>query len=116
LSEPGDTGHQRHPYPVHVTSEDRNGARDEARRWVRRKRIFYTIVGIYLALSLMWFTIDMLDGPDSLWVYWPMLGTGLGVLVIGIVMAGIGGLFGAGWERRQVERYLERRSEPDAPP
>jgi hypothetical protein len=70
-----------------VSSEDRNGAWDEARRWVRRKRIFYTIVGIYLALSLMWFTIDMLDGPDSLRFYWPMLGTGLGVLVIGVVMA-----------------------------
>jgi hypothetical protein len=41
----------------------------------------------------MWFTIDMLDGPGSLWFCWPMLGTGLGVLVIGIVM---GGLFGAG--------------------
>jgi hypothetical protein len=88
------------PYPhfAHVTSDDRNSARDEARRWVRRKRIFYRIVGIYLSLSLMWFTIDMLDGPDSLWFYWPMLGSGLGVLVIGIVMGGLGGLFGAGWE------------------
>jgi len=39
-----------------------------------------------------------------------MLGSGLGVLVIGVVMGGLGGVFGAGWERRQVERYLERRS------
>ena len=49
-------------------------------------------------VSLRWLTIDMLDGPDSLWFYWPMLDTGLGVLVIGIVMGGVGGLFGAGWE------------------
>lgn len=116
MSESGDTRHQHHPYPAQVTSDDRNGARDEARRWVRRKRIFYTIVGIYLSLSLMWFTIDMLDGPDSLWFYWPMLGTGLGVLVVGVVMGGLGGLFGAGWERRQVEKYLERSSGPDPLP
>jgi 2TM domain len=116
MSESSDTRHQQHSYPAHVTSDDRNGARDEARRWVRRKRIFYTIVGIYLSLSLMWFTIDMLDGPDSLWFYWPMLGTGLGVLVVGIVMGGLGGLFGPGWERRQVEKYLERSSGPDARP
>ncbi len=45
----------------HGTSDDRDGARDAARRWVRRKRIFSTIVGIYLLLSLMWFVIDMLD-------------------------------------------------------
>ena len=31
----------------------------EARRWVRRKRILYTILGIYAVLSLMWFAIDM---------------------------------------------------------
>jgi hypothetical protein len=34
-------------------------------------------------------------------------------------MFGLGGLFGADWERRQVERYLERRSDrrsgPDGP-
>jgi hypothetical protein len=32
-----------------------------------------------------------------------MLGTGLGVLVTGIVL---GGLFGRNWEQRQVEKYL----------
>ncbi len=60
----------------------------------------------------------MLDDSTSLWFYWPMLGTGLGVVVTGIVMFGLGGLFGADWERRQVDRYLERRSDrgsgPDA--
>jgi hypothetical protein len=33
--------------------------------------------------------------------------------VIGIAMFGIGGLFGPDWERRQVDRYLERHSEPN---
>jgi hypothetical protein len=118
MAEAGDPRHHQHAQPAHVTPDDRDGARDAARRWVRRKRIFYTVVGIYLALSLMWFGIDMLDGPDSLWFYWPMLGTGLGVAVTGLVLFGLGGLFGAEWERRQVERYLDRqgdqRSGPDA--
>jgi polyferredoxin len=84
-------------------------AREEARRWVRRKRRFFTIVVIYLALSVLWFAIDMLTGTDDLWFFWPMLGAGLIVAVIGIAMFGIGGLFGAGWERREVEKYIERR-------
>jgi TctA family transporter len=83
--------------------------REAARRWVRRKRRFSTIVGIYLALSLLWFAIDMLTGTDDLWFYWPMLGAGLIVAVIGIAMFGIGGLLGSDWERRQVDRYLQRR-------
>jgi hypothetical protein len=62
----------------------------------------------------MWFAIDMLDGSDSLWFYWPMLGTGIGVAITGIVLLGMGGLFGADWERREIEKYLGRRAnEPD---
>ena len=83
--------------------------REEARRFVRRKRRFYTILIVYLALSLLWFIIDMLTGTDDLWFYWPVLGAGLIVAVIGIAMFGIGGLLGGDWERRQVDRYLERR-------
>ena len=85
-------------------------ALDEARRHVRRKRIFYTVLGIWIALSLMWFTIDMLDdGTESLWFYWPMLGTGIAVAITGLVLLGIGGLFGAEWERREIDKYLRRR-------
>jgi 2TM domain len=86
----------------------RHSARDEAHRWVRRKRILYVIVGIYIVLSIMWFLIDMADGTESLWFYWPMLGTEVVVAVVAVVMLGIGGMFGADWERRQVDRYLDR--------
>ena len=82
---------------------------EEARRYVRRKRIFYTVVGIGTALCLMWFTIDLLDDSSSWWFYWPMLGTGIGVAITGIVLLGIGGLFGADWEHREIDRYLRRR-------
>jgi hypothetical protein len=86
--------------------------RVEARRWVRRKRILFTILGIYAVLSLMWFAIDMADGTENLWFYWPMLGTGVVVAVTGVTLLGVGGLFGAGWEQRQVERYLQQRRGP----
>jgi hypothetical protein len=82
---------------------------EEARRYVRRKRILYTVVGIWITLSLMWFAIDMLDDSSSLWFYWPMLGTGVGVVITAIVLLGIGGLFGVDWERREMDRYLRRR-------
>jgi uncharacterized membrane protein YccC len=83
--------------------------REEARRYVRRKRILYTVVAIWLAFSVMWFSIDMLDDSSSLWFYWPMLGTGIGVAITAIVLLGMGGLFGTDWERREMERYLRRR-------
>lgn len=81
---------------------------EDARRHVRRKRIFYTVLGVWIALSLMWFTIDLLDDSSSFWFYWPMLGTGIGVAITGVVLLGIGELFGADWERREIDKYLRR--------
>ena len=86
-----------------------NESLDEARRFVRRKRVFYTVLGVWIALSLMWFGIDLADDSSSYWFYWPMLGTGIAVAITGIVLLGVGGLFGADWERRQVDKYLRRR-------
>jgi hypothetical protein len=90
-------------------SESASEALEEARRYVRRKRIFYAVLGIWIALSVMWFLIDMSDDSSSVWFYWPMLGTGIAVAITGIVLLGVGGLFGAEWERRQIDRYLRRR-------
>ena len=61
----------------------------------------------------MWFAIDMADGTESIWFCWPMLGTGVVVAVVAVVMLGVGRLFGADWERRQVARYLERHDDVD---
>jgi hypothetical protein len=89
--------------------ETTDEAREDARRHVRRKRIFYTVLAIWIALCLMWFAIDMLDDSSSIWFYWPMLGTGIVVAITGLVLLGIGGLFGADWERREMDKYLRRR-------
>ena len=82
--------------------------RAEAQRWVRRKRILYTILGVYAVLSLMWFAIDMADGTENLWFYWPMLGTGIIVAITSVVLIGVGGPFGAAWEQRQIDRYEQQ--------
>ena len=97
-----------------TTRDVTDEAREEARRYVRRKRILYTVVGIWIALCLMWFTIDMLDDSSSIWSYWPILGTGIGVAITAIALLGFGGLFGVAWERREMERYLRRRGNDPA--
>jgi hypothetical protein len=95
--------------PGGIGRPDHEVARKEALRWVRKKRILYTILGVYAILSVMWFLIDMADGTENLWFYWPMLGSGAAVAVAAIIMFGVGGLFGVDWERRQVQRYLEQQ-------
>jgi two-component system, LytTR family, sensor kinase len=90
-------------------SETFDNSLEEARRHVRRKRIFFTVLGVWLALSLMWFAIDMADDSSSVWFYWPMLGTGIAVAITGVVLLGVGGLMGVEWERREIDKYLRRR-------
>jgi 2TM domain len=87
-------------------------AREEAARYVRRKRTFFLVLGGWLTLSVMWFLIDIFSGGGIDWFYWPMLGTGIFVVIAGITLLGLGGLFGPEWERREVDRYLrEHRTE-----
>jgi 2TM domain len=95
-----------------VMSEISPESLEEARRYVRRKRIFYTVLGVWIALCVMWFLIDVSDDSSSWWFYWPMLGTGIAVAIAGIVLLGVGGLFGADWERREIDKYLRRRGKP----
>ena len=103
---------------AHYRAEERNGmtpsndeaawrlARDEARRWVRRKRILFTMLGVYAALSVMWLFIDLADDSSGFWFYWPMLGTGIGVAITAVVLLGVGGVFGVDWEQREIDRYM----------
>ena len=94
---------------AHPLSNDE--ALEDARRHVRRKRIFYIVLGVWIALCVMWFVIDLTDDSSSWWFYWPMFGSGIAVAITGVVLLGIGGLFGADWERREIDKYLRRRGE-----
>lgn len=86
-----------------------NVVREEAQRYVRRKRIAYAVFAIWIALSVMWLIIDLLDDSSSFWFYWPMFGTGVAVAITVVALLGIGGLLGADWEQREIDKYLQRR-------
>ena len=57
----------------------------------------------------------MADDSSSVWFYWPMLGTGIAVVITGIVLLGIGGLMGIDWERREIDKHLRRRGNEPGP-
>jgi 2TM domain len=85
-----------------MTATPTDESLEEARHYVRRKRIFIAVLAIWLVLSAIWLLIDLRDDSSSWWFYWPMLGTGTAVAVTGIVLLGVGGLCGADWERREI--------------
>jgi 2TM domain len=116
------TARQGRPGPENVDRAERQprtptatrGAGPPRRGEALRPQEGYPVLDrrVYLPLSGMWFAIDMADGTENLWFYWPMLGVGTAVAVVAIVLFGTGGLFGVSWERRHVERYVRDRGRP----
>jgi hypothetical protein len=52
-----------------VTTEDSAVAREEARRHLRRRRILYAVLGVWLVLCVLWSLIDVSDDSSSWWFY-----------------------------------------------
>jgi hypothetical protein len=84
-------------------------AREEARRHVRRKRILYTVLGVWLVLCVLWSFIDVSDDSSSWWFYGQCWALASSLQSPSVVLLGVGGVFGVDWESQQIERYLHRR-------
>ena len=51
-----------------------------ARKRVEARVGFYVHLGIYIAVGILLLTINLKNSPETLWVKWPMMGWGIGVL------------------------------------
>jgi transcriptional regulator with XRE-family HTH domain len=84
--------------------------RDEylALRSVRKLRGFYIHLSIYVIVMAGLLAINLMTSAHTLWVVWPALGWGLGVLLHAAGVFELVPFFGAKWERKQVEKRLGR--------
>ena len=80
-----------------------------ALRHVRKLKGFYMHLGQYVIVMLALATINLLTRPQHLWVVWPALGWGLGVLFHAMRVFENLSPFGTKWEREQVEKRLGRK-------
>jgi len=80
-----------------------------ALRHVRKLKGFYMHLGQYVIVMLALATINLLTRPQHLWVLWPALGWGLGVLFHAMRVFENLSPFGTKWEREQVEKRLGRK-------
>lgn len=87
-----------------------NPAYERARKRVAELRDFYTHLGIYLAVILGLFLINLLANPRVLWFLWPTIGWGVFVLFHGVTVW-LGGSVGQRWEERKTRQLMEREKE-----
>lgn len=75
---------------------------------VRKLKGFYIHLLQYVVIITGLLILNLVKSPEKLWVVWPALGWGIGVLFHAARTFDWIPFFGAEWEKRQVERRLGR--------
>jgi len=76
--------------------------------YVRDIKGFYSHLIKYVIVIFILFIFNILRSPNYLWVIWPALGWGIGVLFHGLNVFEIFNFFGPDWEKRQIEKRLTK--------
>ena len=93
------------PNPIPNTNADE----EAAFRHVRKIRGFYGHLARYVIVIGALVIFNFIKSPNYIWVIWPALGWGLGILFHGMRVFGTMPFMNADWEKRQVEKYLGRK-------
>ena len=91
---------------------DNNGVSKEeemAFAQVQNEKAFYGHLISYGSVMALLFTINLITGPEYIWAKWPAMGWGLGLFIHGFRVFSKFRIFGAEWEKRQVEKRLGRK-------
>jgi len=79
----------------------------------QRARRFYLHLIVYAVVNAVLFTIDMVRSPEHLWFYWVALIWGTCLLLRGLYVFRVFGLFGLDWEKRKVDAIVEKEARKD---
>ncbi|AOZ50464.1 MULTISPECIES: 2TM domain-containing protein [Chromobacterium] len=76
---------------------------------VNRLKRFYRHLAQYALVMALLAAVNLLTSPHRLWVVWPALGWGIGLLLQAVNTFELLPILGPDWERRQVEKRLGRK-------
>ena len=76
---------------------------------VRKLKGLYIHLAQYLIIIPALFALNIWQGIDYYWAFYPALGWGLGLLLHALVVSERFSPFGADWEKQQVEKRLGRK-------
>lgn len=76
---------------------------------VRAIKGFYSHLMTYVLVIGLLFAINLLTDSSYIWAWWPAMGWGIGIINHGLNAFEVFNLFGAKWERRQIDKRLGRK-------
>ncbi|ATC96442.1 2TM domain-containing protein [Pseudoalteromonas tunicata] len=81
---------------------------------VQRLRAFYSHVLQYVVVMLLLSILNFIISPDYIWVIWPALGWGIGIVLQGLSTIGLFAkmaIFDSHWEQKQINKRLASLSQ-----
>ncbi|EAQ65527.1 hypothetical protein MED121_22687 [Marinomonas sp. MED121] len=78
---------------------------------VKRIKAFNKNLISYAGVILLLLVINLLTNPGYFWVVWPALGWGIALLIQGLSAHEVINIFGSDWEKRQIEKRLEKNQD-----
>ncbi len=76
---------------------------------VKELKGFYMHIAVFLLIIPFLIGLNLLTSPQYHWFWWPIMGWGIGLGAHAIAVFGGSGLFGAEWEKKQIEKRLGRK-------
>ena len=82
---------------------------EEAIEFVKKLKSFHLNWMMYLVVISGLYLVNIYVTPGYLWVIWPALGWGIGIVSHAVKLFGLFGVFGTEWEQRQFEKRMRER-------
>ncbi len=78
--------------------------------YVRDIKGFYSHLIIYSIVVAALFGLNLIRSPGHFWAIWPAIGWGIGLIFHGLNVFEVFNMFGADWEKRQIEKRLKNNT------
>lgn len=82
---------------------------ESAIKHVKDIKDFYSHAINYVCIISILVIINLVNTPNHLWVIWPALGWGIGIIIHGFSVFEFVNFFGPEWEKKQIEKRLGRK-------
>ena len=93
---------------TNMSDKTKISTEEEAILYVRDIKGFYSHLIKYAVVIFCLLILNIVKSPNYYWVIWPALGWGVGVLFHGLNVFEVFNFFGVNWEKRQIEKRLNK--------
>jgi hypothetical protein len=99
--------------PRDAREEAEARARANARKRVDELQAFYIHLTVFIAVNVLLFAIDLIQGDGVNWAYWTTFGWGIGLVAHAVFTFRMVPGVGEGWRQRKIDELTERELERD---